>query len=159
MKSPGSRKKAASDELTIEAANPSSEWILLLTDIAQRAAANHHRPRRLGATPEGPQTALVRPKRFLRAQLAEPNIWDKGKDKPETEKLRMPNLHLTKEQVRALTTFLLAARKILFRNYQYRQWIIAATFKKAGGSSRNITVWAATNSFRAEDFSHGYGPL
>jgi len=39
---------------------------------------------------------------------------DQGKIKPEEEKLRMPNLHLTKEQVAHSTTFLMGSRKALF---------------------------------------------
>ena len=43
--------------------------------------------------------------------LAEPNVYDKGKIKSETEALRMPNLHLTREQVQALTTFLMGSQE------------------------------------------------
>jgi len=38
---------------------------------------------------------------FFEHKLAEPNVWDQGKIKSETEKLRMPNVHLTPEQIRS----------------------------------------------------------
>ena len=60
-------------------------------------------------------------KGFFEHKLAEPNIWDKGKIKSEAEKLRMPNLHLTKSQIQALTTFLLGSQENpLPLDYQYR---------------------------------------
>jgi len=43
----------------------------------------------------------------------------------------MPNLHLTKEQIRALTTFCWAARKTLFLPaINTGHWTTAATFRK-----------------------------
>ena len=45
----------------------------------------------------------------------------RARSKPETEKLRMPNLHLDKDQVRALTTFLMGSQESgLPASYQYR---------------------------------------
>jgi cytochrome c551/c552 len=111
-------------ELTIEGSKPIERLdFALLTDIAQRGGSEpitdaDDRAR----LPEGPaKDPWYDQKGFFEHKLAEPNIWDKGKDKPETEKLRMPNLHLAKEQVRALTTFLLGSQENpLPPSYQYR---------------------------------------
>ena len=52
--------------------------------------------------------------------MAEPNVYDKGKIKGPMEALRMPNLHLTKEQIQALTTFLLGSQQLFLpESYQY----------------------------------------
>ena len=53
--------------------------------------------------------------------MAEPNVYDNGKVKAETEELRMPNLHLNKEQIQALTTFLLGSEETsLPAGYKYK---------------------------------------
>jgi len=111
-------------ELTIEGSKPIERLdFALLTDVAQRGG---HEPITdqddLARLPEGPaKLPWYDQKGFFEHKLAEPNIWDQGKEKPETEKLRMPNLHLTKEQVRALTTFLLGSQENpLPASYQYR---------------------------------------
>jgi hypothetical protein len=50
-----------------------------------------------------------------------PNVYDQGMIKSPTEKLRMPDPHLDKEQIRALTTFLLGSQETsLPASYQYR---------------------------------------
>ena len=60
-------------------------------------------------------------KGFFEHKLAEPNIYDQGKVKSETEALRMPNLHLTKDQVLDLTTFLMGSQETsLPASYQYK---------------------------------------
>jgi len=111
-------------ELTIEGSKPIERLdFALLTDIAQRGGSEPITdPDDLARLPEGPaKEPWYDQKGFFEHKLAEPNIWDKGKDKPETEKLRMPNLHLTSEQVRALTTFLLGSQENpLPASYQYR---------------------------------------
>jgi len=111
-------------ELTIEGSKPIERLdFALLTDIAQRGDSEPITdPDDLARLPEGPaKQPWYDQKGFFEHKLAEPNIWDKGKDKPETEKLRMPNLHLTKEQIRALTTFLLGSQENpLPASYQYR---------------------------------------
>jgi len=111
-------------ELTIEGSKPIERLdFALLTEIAQRGGSEpitdlEDRAR----LPEGPaKKPWYDQKGFFEHKLAEPNIWDKGKDKPESEKLRMPNLHLTREQIRALTTFLLGSQENpLPASYQYR---------------------------------------
>jgi len=111
-------------ELTIEGSKPIERLdFALLTETAQRGGSEPITdPDDLARLPEGPaKQAWYDQKGFFEHKLAEPNIWDKGKDKPETEKLRMPNLHLTKEQIRALTTFLLGSQENpLPASYQYR---------------------------------------
>src|SRR5262249_9439102 len=58
---------------------------------------------------------------FFEHKLAEPEVYDRGKNRTEEEKLRMPNLHLNKEQVNALTTFLLGSEETsLPITYQYK---------------------------------------
>ncbi len=111
-------------ELTIEGSKPIERLdFALLTEIAQRGGREPITdPDDLARLPEGPaKKPWYDQKGFFEHKLAEPNIWDQGKDKPETEKLRMPNLHLTNEQVRALTTFLLGSQENpLPASYQYR---------------------------------------
>jgi cytochrome c551/c552 len=111
-------------ELTAEGSKPVERLdFALLTEIAARGGSEPITdPDDLARLPEGPAKApWYDHKGFFEHKLAEPNIWDKGKIKPETEKLRMPNLHLTREQVRALTTFLLGSQENpLPANYQYR---------------------------------------
>jgi len=111
-------------ELTIEGSKPIERLdFALLTETAQRGGSEPITdPDNQARLPEGPaKHPWYDQKGFFEHKLAEPNIWDKGKDKPETEKLRMPNLHLTKEQVRALTTFLLGSQENpLPASYQYR---------------------------------------
>jgi len=111
-------------ELTIEGSKPIERLdFALLTETAQRGGSEPITDLDdLARLPEGPaKQPWYDQKGFFEHKLAEPNIWDKGKDKPETEKLRMPNLHLTKEQIRALTTFLLGSQENpLPASYQYR---------------------------------------
>jgi cytochrome c551/c552 len=111
-------------ELTFEGSKPVERLdFALLTEVAARGGSEPITdPDDLARLPEGPaREPWYDHKGFFEHKLAEPNIWDKGKIKPETEKLRMPNLHLTREQVRALTTFLLGSEENpLPANYQYR---------------------------------------
>jgi cytochrome c2 len=111
-------------ELTTEGSKPIERLdFALLTEVAQRGGREPITdPDDLARLPEGPaKNPWYDQKGFFEHKLAEPNIWDQGKIKPETEKLRMPNLHLTKEQVRSLTTFLLGSQENpLPIDYQYR---------------------------------------
>ena len=100
-------------ELTTEGSKPIERLdFALLTKVAARGGSEPITdPDDKARLPEGPaQKPWYDQKGFFEHKLAEPNIWDKGKEKIETEKLRMPNLHLTKEQIRALTTFLLGSQ-------------------------------------------------
>jgi cytochrome c551/c552 len=111
-------------ELTFEGSKPVERLdFALLTETAQRGGYEPITdPDDLARLPEGPATLpWYGHKGFFEHKLAEPNIWDKGKIKPEVEKLRMPNLHLSKEQVRTLTTFLMGSQESpLPPGYQYR---------------------------------------
>jgi cytochrome c551/c552 len=111
-------------ELTTEGSKPIERLdFALFTEPAQRGGFEPITDvEDLARLPEGPaKLPWYDQKGFFEHKLAEPNIWDKGKIKPETEKLRMPNLHLTKEQVRALTTFLLGSQENpLPPSYRYR---------------------------------------
>ena len=111
-------------ELTTEGSKPVERLDLaLLTEVAQRGGREPiSDPEDLARLPEGPaKEPWYDHKGFFEHKLAEPNIWDLGKIKPPSEQLRMPNLHLTKEQVRALTTFLLGSQENpLPPSYQYR---------------------------------------
>ena len=111
-------------ELTVEGSKPIERLdFALLTETAQRGG---HEPitdsNDLARLPEGPAKApWYDHKGFFEHKLAEPDIWDQGKIKPELEKLRMPNLHLSKDQVQALTTFLMGSQESsLPASYQYR---------------------------------------
>ena len=75
----------------------------------------------LARLPEGPAKGpWYNLKGFFEHKLAEPNVYDKGKIKGPMEALRMPNLHLTKEQIQDLTTFLLGSQQSsLPESYQY----------------------------------------
>jgi cytochrome c551/c552 len=111
-------------ELTTEGSKPIERLdFALLTETAQRGGSEPITdPDDLARLPEGPaKLPWYDDKGFFEHKLAEPNIWDKGKIKPEEEKLRMPNLHLNKEQVRALTTFLMGSQEsALPITYQYK---------------------------------------
>ncbi|HZU44359.1 MAG TPA: cytochrome c, partial [Terriglobales bacterium] len=111
-------------ELTTEGSKPIERLdFALFTEDAQRGG---HEPITdaddLARLPDGPAKGVwYNHKGFFEHKLAEPNVWDKGKMKPPMEQLRMPNLHLTKEQVRALTTFLLGSQETgLPESYQYK---------------------------------------
>jgi hypothetical protein len=111
-------------ELTTEGSKPIERLdFALLTETAQRGAREPiSDPDDLARLPEGPaKQPWYDHKGFFEHKLAEPNVWDEGKIKPEEEKLRMPNPHLTKEQVGALTTFLMGSQEsALPITYQYK---------------------------------------
>jgi cytochrome c551/c552 len=111
-------------ELTFEGSKPVERLdFALLTDVAERGGREPITdPDDLARLPEGPaKQPWYDHKGFFEHKLAEPDIWDKGKIKPESEKLRMPNLHLSKDEVQALTTFLLGSQENpLPASYQYR---------------------------------------
>jgi cytochrome c551/c552 len=103
-------------DLTVEGSKPIERLdFALFTEIAQRGGKGSEPirdPEDLARLPEGPaKTAWYDHKGFFEHKLAQPNVFDAGKVKAEEEKLRMPNLHLNKEQIQALTTFLLGSEE------------------------------------------------
>ncbi|HEX8815187.1 MAG TPA: hypothetical protein VF753_06790 [Terriglobales bacterium] len=111
-------------ELTFEGSKPIERLdFALLTEVAQRGTGEPIAdPEDLARLPEGPAKGeWYTHKGFFEHKLAEPNIWDKGKIKAETEKLRMPNLHLSALEVQQITTFLMGSQESgLPASYQYR---------------------------------------
>ncbi|HZQ23746.1 MAG TPA: c-type cytochrome [Terriglobales bacterium] len=111
-------------ELTSEGSKPIERLdFALFTEAAQRGGKEPiSDPEDLQRLPDGPaKEPWYSHKGFFEHKLAEPNVYDKGLMKGETEALRMPNVHLTKEQIRALTTFLLGSQETsLPASYQYR---------------------------------------
>jgi len=111
-------------ELTSEGSKPIERLdFALFTEAAQRGGKEPiTNPEDLARLPEGPaKDPWYDHKGFFEHKLAEPEIYDKDMIKSETEALRMPNLHLTKDQVQALTTFLLGSQEsALPASYQYR---------------------------------------
>jgi len=111
-------------ELTFEGSKPIERLdFALLTEMAERGDGEPIKdPDDRARLPEGPAKGpWYSNLGFFEHKLAEPNVWDQGKIKSETEKLRMPNVHLTPEQIRALTTFLVGSQEsALPASYQYR---------------------------------------
>jgi cytochrome c551/c552 len=111
-------------ELTVEGSKPLERLdFALFTETAQEGGKEPITDQEDRARlPEGPAKGpWYDHKGFFEHKLAEPNIFDKGKIKSETEKLRMPNAHLTQEQIRALTTFLLGSEETsLPASYLYK---------------------------------------
>jgi len=111
-------------ELTFEGSKPIERLdFALLTEVAERGTGEPITdPEDRARLPEGPAKGpWYSHLGFFEHKLAEPNVWDQGKIKSETEKLRMPNVHLQPEQIRALTTFLLGSQESgLPASYQYR---------------------------------------
>ena len=111
-------------ELTQEGSKPIERLdFALFTEPAQRGGNEPIKdPEDLARLPEGPaKDPWYDHKGFFEHKLAEPNIFDQGKVKAETEKLRMPNVHLSKDQIQALTTFLLGSQETsLPDSYQYK---------------------------------------
>ncbi len=59
-------------------------------------------------------------KGFFERKLRDPSTYDQGKIKEPLEKLRMPNFHLTEEEIDQLTTFLLGSvETIIPEEFQY----------------------------------------
>ncbi len=111
-------------ELTSEGSKPIERLdFALFTEEAQRGGKDPIKdPEDLARLPEGPSKGPWYDHRgFFEHKLAEPNVYDAGKEKSETEKLRMPNAHLDKTQIQALTTFLLGSQESsLPQSYQYK---------------------------------------
>jgi cytochrome c551/c552 len=91
-------------ELTVEGATPIErlDFALLTHD-----AENGHDPLKLHG--EHSEKPWYNHKGFFEHKLAEPSIYDVGKEKDPKDKLRMPKPFLTPEWRNALTTFLLGS--------------------------------------------------
>src|ERR1700686_216025 len=113
-------------ELTYEGSKPIERLdFALFTEISQRGGKKSEPitdPEDLARLPEGPaKDPWYDHKGFFEHKLAEPNVYDKGKVKSETEGLRMPNLHLSRTEIQDLTTFLLGSEESsLPPAYQYK---------------------------------------
>ncbi len=113
-------------ELTYEGSKPIERLdFALSTEPAQRGGKDSEPIKDkedIARLPGGPaSTPWYDHKGFFEHKLAEPNVYDQGMVKGETEALRMPNVHLTKEQVLDLTTFLLGSQETsLPSSYQYK---------------------------------------
>jgi len=113
-------------ELTFEGSKPIERLdFALFTEPAQRGGKDAEPIKDkddLARLPDGPATKpWYNHKGFFEHKLAEPNVYDQGMLKNETEALRMPNLHLSKEQVLDLTTFLMGSQETsLPESYQYK---------------------------------------
>jgi cytochrome c551/c552 len=113
-------------ELTFEGSKPIERLdFALSTEPAQRGGKDSEPIKDkddLARLPDGPaNTPWYDHKGFFEHKLAEPNVYDQGMVKGETEALRMPNLHLSKDQVLDLTTFLMGSQETsLPASYQYK---------------------------------------
>ena len=113
-------------ELTFEGSKPIERLdFALFTEPAQRGGKESEPIKDkedLARLPDGPANKpWYDHKGFFEHKLAEPNVYDQGKVKGETEALKMPNVHLTKDQVLDLTTFLLGSQETsLPTSYQYK---------------------------------------
>jgi cytochrome c551/c552 len=113
-------------ELTFEGSKPIERLdFALFTEPAQRGGKDSEPIKDQDDLARLPDGAATKPwydhKGFFEHKLAEPNVYDTGMVKSETEALRMPNLHLTKEQVLDLTTFLMGSEETsLPASYQYK---------------------------------------
>jgi len=113
-------------ELTFEGSKPIERLdFALSTEPAQRGGKDSEPIKDkedLARLPDGPaSTPWYNHKGFFEHKLAEPNVYDSGMEKGDTEKLRMPNVHLTKDQVLDITTFLMGSQETsLPASYQYK---------------------------------------
>src|SRR5687767_15981532 len=91
-------------ELTVEGATPIERLdFALMTHDAEKG----HDPLKLHG--EHSEKPWYNHKGFFEHKLAEPSIYDVGKEKDQKDKLRMPKPYLTDEWRNALTTFLLGS--------------------------------------------------
>jgi len=113
-------------ELTFEGSKPIERLDFALFTIPSQRGGEGAEPitdkEDLARLPDGPATKpWYDHKGFFEHKLAEPNVFDKGMVKGPMEALRMPNLHLTKDQVRDITTFLMGSEETsLPDSYQYK---------------------------------------
>ena len=123
--------------------------------------------------PEGPaKRDWYNHKGFFEHKLAMPNIYDQGMIKPETEKLRMPDPHLMKDQIQALVTFLLGSQETsLPASYQYQPedwrrdiqegWWIVRKYNCVGChqfTPGQTTSWQNVRRFQDPDWKEQFPP-
>jgi len=113
-------------ELTFEGSKPIERLdFALFTEAAQRGGKDAEPIKNkedVARLPDGPATKpWYNHKGFFEHKLAEPEVYDQGMIKSPTEALRMPNVHLTKEQVLDITTFLMGSQETsLPASYLYK---------------------------------------
>jgi len=113
-------------ELTFEGSKPIERLDFALSTEPSQRGGKDSEPIKdkedLARLPDGPaDKPWYNHKGFFEHKLAEPNVYDSGMEKSDTEKLRMPNVHLTKDQVLDLTTFLMGSQETsLPQSYQYK---------------------------------------
>ena len=111
-------------ELTAEGSKPLERLdFSLLTHMARNGDGEPiSDPEILKRLPDGPAKGeWYDHKGFFEHKLAQPSIYDLGKIKNDNDKLRMPDPHLTKEQIRSITTFLLGSQETsLPASYMYK---------------------------------------
>ncbi|MCM3872342.1 MAG: c-type cytochrome [Pyrinomonadaceae bacterium] len=100
-------------ELTVEGATPIERLdFALLTHDAEKG----HEPPKLNGEQHSPEQSAEHPEKpwynhkgFFEHKLADPSIYDRGKEKDPKDRLRMPTPYLTPEWRNALTTFLIGS--------------------------------------------------
>jgi hypothetical protein len=113
-------------ELTFEGSKPIERLdFALFTTVAERGGKDAEpitNQGRSGAPARRPgDRALVQPEGIFRTQTGRARGLRQGQDQGELDASRMPNLHLTKEQVLDLTTFLMGSEETsLPASYQYK---------------------------------------
>jgi cytochrome c2 len=113
-------------ELTFEGSKPIERLDFALSTEPSQRGGKDSEPIKdkedLARLPDGPANKpWYNHKGFFEHKLAEPNVYDQGMVKSATEALRMPNVHLTKDQVLDLTTFLMGSQETsLPTSYQYK---------------------------------------
>ena len=91
-------------------------------------------------------------KGFYVRKLKTPDMFDQGREKAPEDRLRMPNITVTDDELRALTTLLVGSidspflgNSVLFPSSSatFRP-TSSGIFRRAGGLLRSTTAWAVT---------------
>ena len=161
-------------ELTVEGSKPLERLDFALhTEKAQQGKEVITDKAILARLPEGPaKTDWYNHKGFFEHKLAMPNIYDQGMIKAETEKLRMPDPHLNKDQIQELVTFLLGSQETsLPASYQYKPedwrrdvqegWWIVRKYNCVGChqfTPGQSTSWQNVRRFQDPDWKEQFPP-
>jgi len=161
-------------ELTVEGSKPLERLDFALhTEKAQQGKEVITDKAIQARLPEGPaKSDWYNHKGFFEHKLAMPNIYDQGMIKAETEKLRMPDPHLTKDQIQELVTFLLGSQETsLPANYQYKPedwrrdvqegWWIVRKYNCVGChqfTPGQQTSWQNVRRFQDPDWKEQFPP-